>query len=125
VTGAGPHLPDGISYGHSRFRGGLHDCIEQASCACRGTIIAIEGLVELGMTPAQAIVSASRNVAIASKGLKEFGTIEAGKVADILVLGGDPLTDISNIRKLVVLIRDGKTIDRARLPIDPVMYRPE
>ncbi|PYR29088.1 MAG: hydrolase [Acidobacteria bacterium] len=90
-----------------------------------GTIIAIEGLVELGMTPAQAIVSASRNGAIASKGLKEFGTIEAGKVADILVLGGDPLTDISNIRKLAVLIRDGKTIDRTRLPTDPVMYRPE
>ncbi len=88
-----------------------------------GTIIAIEGLVELGMTPAQAIVSASKNGAIASKGLKEFGTIEAGKVADILVLGGDPLADISNIRKLIVLIRDGKTIDRARLPTDPVMYR--
>ena len=48
-----------------------------------GSIIAIEGLVELGMTPAQAIVAATRNGAVASKGLAEFGTIEAGKRADL------------------------------------------
>ena len=56
-----------------------------------GSIIAIEGLVELGMTPAQAIVAATRNGAIASRGLDNFGTIEAGKLADLLVLDADPL----------------------------------
>ena len=55
-----------------------------------GTIMAIEGLVELGMTPAQAIGAATRNGAIAARGLKEFGTIEAGKLADLLVLAADP-----------------------------------
>jgi imidazolonepropionase-like amidohydrolase len=88
-----------------------------------GTLIAIEGLVELGMTPSQALVAATKNGALASKKLKEFGTIEAGKVADILVLGGDPLSNISNIRKLDVLIREGKVVDRDRLPTKPVMYR--
>ena len=39
-----------------------------------GTIMAIEGLVELGMTPSQAIVAATRNGAIAARGLKDFGT---------------------------------------------------
>jgi imidazolonepropionase-like amidohydrolase len=88
-----------------------------------GTLMAIEGLVELGMTPSQALVAATKNGAIASKGLNEFGTLEAGKIADILVLDADPLADIKNIRKLSVLIRDGKVIDRAKLPTTPVMYR--
>jgi imidazolonepropionase-like amidohydrolase len=88
-----------------------------------GTLMAIEGLVELGMTPGQAIVAGTKNGAIASKGLKDFGTLEAGKLADVLVLEADPLADIKNIRKLSVLIRDGKVIDRAKLPTHPIMFR--
>lgn len=57
-----------------------------------GTILAIEGLVELGMTPAQALVAATKNGAFAAHGLKDFGTIEAGKLADLVVLGADPYT---------------------------------
>jgi imidazolonepropionase-like amidohydrolase len=83
----------------------------------------LEGLVELGMTPAQAIVAGTRNGALASKGLADFGTIEAGKVADILVLEANPLADIKNIRKLTTLIRDGKVVDRSALPTNPIMYR--
>jgi imidazolonepropionase-like amidohydrolase len=81
-----------------------------------GSIIAIEGLVELGMTPAQAIVAATRNGAIASRGLAEFGTVEAGKSADLLVLDADPLSDIRNLRKVSSVIRAGRTIDRHALP---------
>jgi imidazolonepropionase-like amidohydrolase len=81
-----------------------------------GTIIGIEGLVELGMTPAQALVSATRNGAIAARVLNESGTIEAGKRADLLVLDADPLADIHNIRKIGVLVKDGRMIDRATLP---------
>jgi imidazolonepropionase-like amidohydrolase len=81
-----------------------------------GTIIGIEGLVELGMTPSQAIVAATKNGAIASRGLAEFGTVEAGKRADLLVLRADPLADIHNIRKISQLIKDGKLIDRTTLP---------
>jgi imidazolonepropionase-like amidohydrolase len=85
-----------------------------------GTLAAIEGLVELGMTPSQAIVSATKNGAIASQGLKDFGTLEVGKLADILVLDADPLADIHNIRKLSLVIRDGRIIDREKLPEKPV-----
>jgi imidazolonepropionase-like amidohydrolase len=88
-----------------------------------GSIIAIEGLVELGMTPAQAIVAATRNGAIASKGLADFGTIETGKRADLIVLDANPLTDISNLRKLSLIMRDGRTIDRQRLPEARVLSR--
>lgn len=88
-----------------------------------GTVMAIEGLVELGMTPAQAIVAATRNGAMASKALNEFGTIEVGKIADILILEADPLRDISNIRRLSTVVRDGAIVDRSQLPTSPIMYR--
>lgn len=87
-----------------------------------GTIIAIEGMVELGMTPAQAIVAATKNGAIACRALDKFGTIEAGKFADILIFDADPLADISNIRKLAMVIRNGQIVDRDKLPEKPVWY---
>ena len=88
-----------------------------------GSVIAVEGLVELGMTPAQAIVAATRNGALAARGLSEFGTIEAGKRADLLLLDASPLSDISNLRRLSVVMRDGKVIDRDRLPLQRVLSR--
>jgi imidazolonepropionase-like amidohydrolase len=88
-----------------------------------GTIAAIEGLVELGMTPSEAIVSATRNGAIACRALQEFGTLEKGKRADLLVLDADPLENISNIRKLSVVMKAGAIVDVESLPENPVYYR--
>ena len=88
-----------------------------------GSIIASAGLVERGMTPAQAIVAATRNGAIASRGLNEFGTIEQGKRADLLLLDANPLADITNLRKLSAVMRDGRVIDRNVLPAVRVLSR--
>jgi len=88
-----------------------------------GTIIAIEGLVELGMSPTQAIVAATKNGAIASRREKDLGTIEAGKVADLLILEADPLADIHNIRKLRSVMKEGRIIDLSRLPEKRVLSR--
>ena len=87
------------------------------------TLSAIEGLVELGMTPSQAIVAATRTGAIASQGLEQYGTIEAGKLADILLLDADPLADIRNIRKLSLVMKEGWVVDRDKLPEKPVWHR--
>jgi imidazolonepropionase-like amidohydrolase len=86
-----------------------------------GTILAVEGLVELGMTPSQAIVAATRNGAMAARGLKDFGTLEAGKLADIVLLAADPLADIGNLRKVAAVIKDGRAVDRARLPLSRLL----
>ena len=94
--------------------------------AGRGTLCAVEGLVELGMSPSQAIVAATKNGAMACGALDRYGTVEVGKTADLLVLDADPLADISNIRKLAIVIRDGRIVDRDRLPEKPVWYgRPD
>jgi imidazolonepropionase-like amidohydrolase len=87
------------------------------------TLAAIEGLVELGMTPAQALVAATRNGAMASQGLKDFGTIETGKYADLLLLDADPLADIHNIRTLSFVMKEGRIVDRSALPEKPVWTR--
>ena len=63
-----------------------------------GTILAIEGLVELGMTPMQAIVAGTKNGAFAAGRTADLGTLEKGKLADLLVLSADPRADIKNIR---------------------------
>ncbi len=89
-----------------------------------GTITAIEGYVELGMTPLQAITAGTKNGAIACKMQKDLGTIEVGKFADVVVLDADPVADIHNIRKVNRIVKDGRVIDPGSLPTKPVWYKP-
>jgi imidazolonepropionase-like amidohydrolase len=88
-----------------------------------GTIIGIEGLVELGMTPMQAIVAGTKNGAFAAGRSADLGTIEKGKIADLLVLGASPLADIKNIRQIRVLMSNGAVVNRDSLPQVRVLSR--
>jgi imidazolonepropionase-like amidohydrolase len=81
-----------------------------------GTIMAIEGLVELGMTPMQAITAGTKNGAIACRRLADLGTLEKGKIADLVILDADPLADIHNLRKVRSVMQGGKVVDIAKLP---------
>ena len=75
------------------------------------------------MKPVDAIVAATRNGALACGALEEYGTIEVGKRADLLVLDADPLQNISNIWKLNTVMKDGRVVDTDKLPEKPVYYR--
>ena len=88
-----------------------------------GTILAIEGLVGLGMTAGEALVAATKTGAWAAGKLDQFGTIEVGKLADILLLDRDPLANIVNIRSLRWVMKEGRMIDPATLPVEPKYYR--
>ncbi len=68
---------------------------------------AVIGLVELGMSSMEALIAATRNGAIAAGLEDRIGTVERGKLADLLVFGADPLADIANIRTLELVIRGG------------------
>jgi imidazolonepropionase-like amidohydrolase len=87
-----------------------------------GSILAIEGLVELGMTDMEAIVAATRNGAMAARGLEDFGTIDVGKSADIILTNENPLADIKNIRTLHTVIARGEIVDIERLPEQRLFY---
>ncbi len=73
---------------------------------------ALAGLVELGMTPMQAIVAATRNGAYAAGLEHELGTIEPGRHADLLVFGTSPLENIRNAARPEMIIRAGRVIPR-------------
>jgi len=68
-------------------------------------------MVASGMTPAQVIVAATRNGAAFVR-LANTGTIEAGKVADFIVLDANPLDDITNTRKIATVYLRGTAVSR-------------
>src|SRR6478609_8099848 len=64
-------------------------------------------MVEAGLTPMQAITNATANAAKLLK-LDDRGVLAPGKLADLVVLEGDPTTDISNARKIYAVWHRGK-----------------
>ena len=75
----------------------------------------LEMFVEyMGMTPMEAIVAATGNGAFAMRAEGELGTLETGRLADVLVVDGDPLTDVRILQqqdRIVEVIKDGRRID--------------
>jgi imidazolonepropionase-like amidohydrolase len=72
-------------------------------------------LVEAGLPPLAALQAATRNAAQFMGKLGSRGTIEPGKIADLVVLGKDPLADIRNTRSIEAVVLNGKLFSRAAL----------
>ena len=68
--------------------------------------------VELGATPMETIVAATKLGAEVSDAGDRLGTIEAGKLADAVVLNEDPLTSIGNLRTALIVIQGGRVVKR-------------
>jgi imidazolonepropionase-like amidohydrolase len=68
----------------------------------------LERLVEAGMTPGEVLDAAHRSAAelLRMEGL--IGTVEPGKLADLVVLDSDPLADISALREVRMVIKGGE-----------------
>jgi imidazolonepropionase-like amidohydrolase len=75
----------------------------------------LELYVKAGFTPMEAIQAATAVPARMMHLDKESGTIEPGKRADLVVLAGDPISDIRNIRKIVTVVARGKSYEPAPL----------
>lgn len=72
-------------------------------------------LVKAGLTPMEALQAATRNAANYLGVLESLGTVEKGKLADLVLLDADPLADISNTKKINSVVVGGRLIDRAAL----------
>jgi imidazolonepropionase-like amidohydrolase len=75
----------------------------------------LENFVEAGFTPAEALAAATREAARFLGDSEEWGTVEAGKRADLLLLEANPLEDIGNVsRRIGVMVR-GRWLPEAEL----------
>jgi imidazolonepropionase-like amidohydrolase len=67
----------------------------------------MEAMQKAGMTPGNVLVASTRGGSLAMEREKEIGTIEKGKLADLLVVAADPSKDIANFRKVKSVVRGG------------------
>ena len=94
---AGSDTPNPYVYPGS----GLHDELEE--------------LVRAGLSPLDALRAATLNPARYFDALDSLGTVEAGKLADLVLLEANPLDEIGNTRRIEAVIANGRLFDRARL----------
>ncbi len=84
------------------------------------------GLQDAGASPMDILIASTRNGAEAYGLGDRLGTLEAGKIADLLVLDADPLSDIANMREIYMVIKEGQIVDRDALPTVKVLdYDPD
>ena len=75
----------------------------------------IEAHAMAGMSNMEAIVSATRDAARSCWIADQVGTLEAGKQADVLVVNGNPLDDLSDLRRIADIFLAGERVDRQNL----------
>ena len=73
-------------------------------------------MVNAGLTPYQALATGTINVAaFFGQGSAAYGQVANGHMADLVLLGGNPLAEISNTRDVIGVMRAGRWFDRAAL----------
>ena len=73
-------------------------------------LVEIEELSDAGLGPLQALRSATQLAAEALGAASDLGTIEEGKIADLVLLGADPTEDIRNLRKTETVVVNGRLL---------------
>lgn len=68
-----------------------------------------------GLTTLESLRAATSNVAAWMRAEGDFGTVERGKRADLVLLDANPLDNIGNVRRIAAVVRDGRVLDRAAL----------
>jgi imidazolonepropionase-like amidohydrolase len=119
--GAAPSRVADASYVAERQQTGVRKAIAAGVKIAAGTdagfqflphgdtiVLELELYVSLGMTPVDAIRAATHTGAKLLQQDEQIGTLEAGKLADVLVVVGNAAEDISRLRNVVVVMKEGK-----------------
>ena len=70
----------------------------------------LERLAAAGVPPAEVLIAATRNGAAALHRSAELGTLELGKLADVVLVRGEPWANVADARNVVTVIRDGYAV---------------
>jgi imidazolonepropionase-like amidohydrolase len=116
-------LPDGYRQRANRFAPGHEDSLRMALQAGvkiasgsdqgpprQAALLEIEFLARCGLGAHGAIVAATRTAAELCRVEDRLGTVEPGKLADLIVVAGDPLEDVHNLRQLLMVIKGGQVV---------------
>lgn len=95
----------------------LHD-LEQ------GHIRWLKAMEELGFPPMESLKAATRNIAVAYGKANELGTLEPGKIADLIILDRNPLQAPENYSSIHKIIKDGTVVEHTALPLTPILTKP-
>lgn len=90
----------------------------------QGHFFWLKAMEEKGMAPMEMLKAATRNIAVAYGKDKDLGTLEPGKIADMLILNRNPLLAAENYRNIHMILKDGASVDRSALPINPILTKP-
>lgn len=77
----------------------------------------LELLTEAGIAPLDVIRIATYNSAVFLGKADQLGSIDTGKLADLVLLSKDPTVDINNAKSIVFVMKDGRIIDESELPL--------
>jgi imidazolonepropionase-like amidohydrolase len=86
-----------------------------------GHIAWLKAMQAYGLPPMKLLQAATRNIAAGYRKLDQLGTLEPGKLADLVILDADPLADVTHYRKIHLVMKAGKVVDRKSLPLDKVL----
>jgi imidazolonepropionase-like amidohydrolase len=118
----GIYPENGLREGYRRLQEFLRQLVKAGGHVVTGTDAPVvmpgaslhremEFLVEAGLSPMQAIQAATKVGAQYLGQEKELGTVEEGKLADLVILHGDPLQDITQSRTIDLVIKNGEILD--------------
>jgi imidazolonepropionase-like amidohydrolase len=89
-----------------------------------GHFLWFKAMEEMGCPPMEMLRAATRNIAVAYGQDKQLGTLEPGKIADLLILDKNPLQGAENYRSIHTIIHNGAVVDRDALPVKPILTAP-
>jgi len=67
-------------------------------------------LLDAGLTPADVLLMATRNAALAMGLEDEVGTLETGKRADLVMVDGNPDADLEALKRIAVVVKNGAVV---------------
>jgi Tol biopolymer transport system component len=103
----------GVIEGKGLFIGGTDSPLDLPSTSLH---LNLRAQVKYGLAPWQALETVTSTAARAAGVSKDLGTLETGKLADLILVEGDPLTDINDVTKVQCVMKNGKL-----MPVSSIM----